>query len=269
MKNPQILILPDIHGRDFYKDALKEAVELGIDIVCLGDYLDPYPYEELHEGGVSRPLKELIALKKEHPHKVHLLIGNHDSSYIFHPKMCRARYDILNGPIYSGIFERNALSFDLFLDTNIAGKRFLFSHAGITRMWMDEVRRNLGLETDNLDAFLEKLNYMFKEFCLSNEKNSIWSFLSHIGVERGGHEVSGSMIWADFFEHTDSKNWLPDSDIIQVVGHTQLRYNPVRVDNRLFCLDCREPFYIDSEGVIRSYYNDRSIMDTDNFSVEQ
>lgn len=57
--NPQILILPDIHGRDFYKDALKEAVELGVGIVCIGDYLDPYPCEELHEGGVSRPLREL------------------------------------------------------------------------------------------------------------------------------------------------------------------------------------------------------------------
>ena len=87
MLNPRILILPDIHGRDFYTDALKEAFELGIDIVCLGDYLDPYPYDELHKDGVSKPLKELLAIKKEHPHKVHLLIGNHDSSYMFHQSM--------------------------------------------------------------------------------------------------------------------------------------------------------------------------------------
>ena len=60
MNNPVVLVLPDIHGRDFYKDALKEAVESGIDIVCLGDYLDPYPYEELHEGGVSPSLKIII-----------------------------------------------------------------------------------------------------------------------------------------------------------------------------------------------------------------
>lgn len=50
MNNPVVLVLPDIHGRDFYKDALKEAVDSGIDIVCLGDYLDPYPYEALHGG---------------------------------------------------------------------------------------------------------------------------------------------------------------------------------------------------------------------------
>ena len=35
MINPEILIIPDIHGRDFYKDALSEAVGLGIDVVLI------------------------------------------------------------------------------------------------------------------------------------------------------------------------------------------------------------------------------------------
>ena len=262
MNNPVVLVLPDIHGRDFYKDALKEAVESGIDIVCLGDYLDPYPYEELHEGGVSRPLKELIALKKEHPHKIHLLIGNHDSSYMFHPSMCRSRYDILNGPIYTGLFQKNALSFDLFFDMNIAGKRFLFSHAGITNRWLSAVGKG------DLDITLQWLKTSLMEFCLDRTKNEIWDYLSHIGEDRGGKEMSGSIIWADFFEHTDPKNQLSDSDVIQIVGHTQLNYNPVRVDDRLFCLDCREPFYIDRDGIVRYYHNDKSIMDTDNFSIK-
>ena len=43
MINPKILILPDIHGRTFYKKALWEAVDEGAEIVCLGNYLDPYP----------------------------------------------------------------------------------------------------------------------------------------------------------------------------------------------------------------------------------
>ena len=43
MINPKILILPDIHGRKFYCKALCEAVDKGAGIVCLGDYLDPYP----------------------------------------------------------------------------------------------------------------------------------------------------------------------------------------------------------------------------------
>ena len=269
MINPEILIIPDIHGRDFYKDALSEAVDLGIDVVCLGDYLDPYPYEEIHEGGVSKPLQELLLLKQESPHKIHLLVGNHDSSYMFRPSMCPARYDYLNGPFFQRIFQNNSTAFDLFLRFEIAGKRFLFSHAGITNTWMKKVSLDLGLNEDNIDTFLNTLNYRFKEFCLSRDKNAIWSHLSHIGEERGGNNSGGSMIWADFFEHTDSQNLLPDPDIIQVVGHTQLNYNPVRVDNRLFCLDCRDAFYIDCDGIIRYYHNDKSIMDTDNFSASK
>ena len=36
--NPKILILPDIHGRTFYKKALWEAVDEGAEIVCPGMY---------------------------------------------------------------------------------------------------------------------------------------------------------------------------------------------------------------------------------------
>ena len=79
MINPKILILPDIHGRKFYCNALYEAVDEGAEIVCLGDYLDPYPGDDLHEKGVFAPLKELVEVKKQHPDRVHLLIGNHDS----------------------------------------------------------------------------------------------------------------------------------------------------------------------------------------------
>ena len=45
---------------------------------------------------ISKPLQELLALKLESPHKIHLLVGNHDSSYMFRPSMCPARYDYLN-----------------------------------------------------------------------------------------------------------------------------------------------------------------------------
>lgn len=48
MNNPVILILPDIHGRGFYKESVKEAIDKNLEIVCLGDYLDPYFGDEIH-----------------------------------------------------------------------------------------------------------------------------------------------------------------------------------------------------------------------------
>jgi hypothetical protein len=262
MNNPVILIIPDIHGRDFYKEAIREAVDKNIEIVCLGDYLDPYFCDVLHEEGVFAPLSELVELKKSRPRMTHLLLGNHDCSYFYSRRVCPSRYDHENALWYHGFFRSNAQLFALFYDTCIAGKRFLFSHAGITNRWLSAVGKG------DLDITLQWLKTSLMEFCLDRTKNEIWDYLSHIGEDRGGKEMSGSIIWADFFEHTDPKNQLSDSDVIQIVGHTQLNYNPVRVDNRLFCLDCREPFYIDSDGIVRYYHNDKSIMNTDNFSIK-
>ena len=39
--NSRILIIPDVHGRTFWRDAVEAAGEMPI--VFLGDYLDPYP----------------------------------------------------------------------------------------------------------------------------------------------------------------------------------------------------------------------------------
>lgn len=41
------LIIPDVHGRDFWKDA---ANRFPGNIVFLGDYLDPYPLEGISPG---------------------------------------------------------------------------------------------------------------------------------------------------------------------------------------------------------------------------
>ena len=254
MNNPVVLVLPDIHGRDFYRSALREAVEENIEVVCLGDYLDPYFGDVLHEEGMFAPLKELVELKKSRLHMTHLLLGNHDCSYFYSSRICRHRWDYDNALWYHGFFRDNAKHFSLFYDTCIAGKRFLFSHAGITSRWLSAVGKG------NLDQTLQWMKTSLMEFCLDRTKDEVWGYLAHIGEERGGNSQSGSIIWADFFEHMDKSNWLDDENLIQVVGHTQLNYHPASVGSRLYCLDCREPFYIDSEGVIRSWQTDDDIM---------
>jgi len=39
-----ILIVPDVHGRNFWKPVLEYTGE----VIFLGDYTDPYPYENLN-----------------------------------------------------------------------------------------------------------------------------------------------------------------------------------------------------------------------------
>lgn len=72
-----IIIISDIHCRDFYKPALKIKDK---PIVFLGDYLDPYPWEGFSfENGLAN-LEEIIDFKKQNPDRVTLLLGNHKIS---------------------------------------------------------------------------------------------------------------------------------------------------------------------------------------------
>lgn len=77
-----MIIIPDIHGRTFWKYAVKgrETEE----IVFLGDYVDPYTeLEGIEPSKGLVALKEVIEFKKHHPENVTLLLGNHDLCYNF------------------------------------------------------------------------------------------------------------------------------------------------------------------------------------------
>ena len=69
----KILIVPDTHGRDFWKVPNIEEYDK---IIFLGDYLDHYPDESTHEHDIEN-FKDIIEFKKKYPDKVILLLGNH------------------------------------------------------------------------------------------------------------------------------------------------------------------------------------------------
>jgi predicted phosphodiesterase len=73
-KNTNMLIIPDIHGRDFWKEEVKKTKD---PIIFLGDYTDPYPSEGFDPKVIPGYIKEIIEI----PEATRLL-GNHDLSYI-------------------------------------------------------------------------------------------------------------------------------------------------------------------------------------------
>ena len=73
-----ILVIPDVHGRPFWKDAVEKHSEDCEKIVFLGDYLDPYPWEWITRKMTIENFKEIIKYKKDNQEKVVLLLGNHD-----------------------------------------------------------------------------------------------------------------------------------------------------------------------------------------------
>ena len=78
MSTKETLIIPDLHGRAFFRDTLSEAVRDNVEVVCLGDYIDPYVEDGITNDEAFSILEELLEVKKARPHMVHLLIGNHD-----------------------------------------------------------------------------------------------------------------------------------------------------------------------------------------------
>ena len=44
----QVLVIPDIHGRTYWKEATAKYPNLPV--IFLGDYLDPYSYEGITSG---------------------------------------------------------------------------------------------------------------------------------------------------------------------------------------------------------------------------
>lgn len=95
-KDIKTLIVGDVHGREFWKEPVKTVLENSdAEIVFLGDYHDPYPHEfdadwELDANANTEYLdtsisnfKKIIELKKQHPDRITLLLGNHKVNIAF------------------------------------------------------------------------------------------------------------------------------------------------------------------------------------------
>ena len=54
MNNRKLIIIPDVHGRSFWRDAVKRNP--GAEFIFLGDYLDPYPDEGYTDEEVIKGL---------------------------------------------------------------------------------------------------------------------------------------------------------------------------------------------------------------------
>ena len=235
-----MIVIPDIHGRTFWKEPVKES--LGKEhIIFLGDYLDPYEDEHIAKAFAFGRLAEILVLKKEHPDDVTLLLGNHDIHYLT-PKGRGSRYDYLCAEEIGKVFLLNAGLFQLAHVAKLGGKRFLFSHAGILAGWMDHNREYLDDATP--DTIAGGLNGMWAD-------HSAWpvlfSMLADVPVSRWGRAPFGSPVWSDVDDMRTDAPELPG--YYQVFGHSQQEHEPV-INDHFACLDCRRAFRLSDEGEI-------------------
>jgi hypothetical protein len=230
MKN-EILIVPDIHGRDFWKPALEYTGE----VIFIGDYVDHYPQEDFSEENAYEGLQRIVAFKKEFPERVTLLVGNHEFHY-YDMKFQASRFD---GKYYEKYHE--ILTGDtsgLFQMCKQVGK-YLFIHAGITKGWYDLHHEELLEQGDTLEA---QVNGLFR-----NKPSSFYECSGY----RGGWDDFSSPIWADVNELWEESEHFA-SDIIQIIGHTQILKDEPIIKENVWLVDNKQ-LYLLQNGELKKY----------------
>ena len=253
----KILIIPDVHGRDFWREPVKQELNNSeTSIIFLGDFTDCYPYEwepnfDYRQHTVDN-FKEIIELKKQNSDRITLLLGNHDCGYAISDTICSSRMDRTHLSELKELFRENRELFQMAEECNIAGRHFIFSHAGILKGWARSV---WGDEADDTDFnVVSRLNNAW----LDNDMN-ILSRLGDYDDYRGWDGFQyGSPVWSDI------RSWIrvtPEETYgFNIVGHTQLSHQVVL--DQIADLDCRKVFYIDDQGVLRSYDTDEECVKT-------
>lgn len=252
----KILIIPDVHGRDFWREPVKKVLEESdAPIIFLGDYVDPYPYEwENVMDGDSKIdykahavdiLEEIIQLKKDNPNRITLLIGNHDGGYAIGPDICTSRRDYRNATRIEKDFDANIDLFQLADEITINGKHIIFSHAGIGKRYAEIV---FGKDVVTEDNVVSLFNNAWE-----SQNFEILDTLKIYDIYRGwGGFDYGSLIWADAREWGNNEGVGQEGFGYMVFGHTQLEEKPY-ISDKFADLDVRKAFYINSEGEIKEF----------------
>lgn len=245
-----MIVIPDVHGRLFWKEAVAAAKE-DETIIFLGDYLDPYSHEfekdplmaqfaetnKTKSNHVLNNFKEIIEFKKQNPDKVVLLLGNHDCTYAISTRICDCRRDSINNKKICELFKQNKDLFTLAHYLKIEDKEYVFSHAGLHKEYAVSV---FGEDVkDSILKAVNELNYHYKE-----ETANVLYSLSVCSWYRGGFSKTGSIVWSDVREWVKSQSSdeeLVEYDAYQIFGHTQLYSDPI-VTDKFACLDCRRAF---------------------------
>lgn len=240
----KILVLPDIHGRNFWKNCnFKEADH----IVFLGDYFDPYSDEGITPKDSINNFKELIKYLEDNDclDKSEFLIGNHDVHYLFDYVSISSRYDEKNKNIYKellvDLLNKDLLYFNTWITQN--NVTYLFTHAGINKNWFDRHSELCDIKSAGLIKHIP-INELSEDEILA---------LDEIGLIRGGWSITGGPLWDDVREFIKYPKF---SSYYQVFGHTQLNHeifiSDIRKENPnincedFACLDCRHAFIIEN-----------------------
>ncbi len=240
----KIIIIPDVHGRTFWKEAVEQSCDK---IIFLGDYLDPYGWEGISEEDAIANFEDILKFA-ENRKDCKLLLGNHDCGYIW-SDVCSSRRSRVYATDISHMFNENFDQFDLAYQVIQNDKKFLFSHAGIHKRWIDLIIDDLEINAPDINIADLLNNWLH---CDEYNKNYFLGMYSNFRGWLGGD--FGSCIWADVREWSselDNRNENEKLGYYQIFGHTQLEEEPI-IQDTFACIDVRRYFILEDCKLIDS-----------------
>lgn len=187
------LVLGDIHGRSIYKDIIKK--ESPDQVIFLGDFASSH--ENISPNKQIAEFDWVIDYKKIHPNTI-ILRGNHDCEAMgYYWAEC---YPKAEGYIMWA--DRKKIWLDntqwVYIDEDL---KTIFSHAGVSQIWMNDSRIKSVYEINNL------------------EPSELFGFIPESLFDTYGNSVTQPLTWI-------RPQSLCKCNVIgydQVVGHTPQR----------------------------------------------
>jgi predicted MPP superfamily phosphohydrolase len=197
------ICIGDLHGRSVWK--LIVNMEQDADrVIFVGDYFDSY---DLNTDAQLNNFLDILEFKKSSGKEVVLLLGNHDAHYD-----SRVGYTGTSGYQQVGRYQiepvidanREHLQIAYQLD------KYLFSHAGVSQVFMDDI---FGKDNWNIDNVAEELNELFRY------KPHAFTFN---GWDPYGNDDKQTPIWIrpSALMRANKKSELK-AKYIQIFGHTE------------------------------------------------
>lgn len=143
----KILVLGDIHGRTIWKDIIEK--ENPDKVIFLGDYVSTH--DNISSTQQINNLEEILTYKENNPDKVILLRGNHCVQHLgYYWAECSGWDPKIWQYMSESNFKERFLKLTqwIYIDENL---KTIFSHAGISDVWMDNSNINSIYDINKLE----------------------------------------------------------------------------------------------------------------------
>lgn len=223
----KICVIPDLHGSSLWRDITERELGQVDRFVFLGDYFDSKHDGKSPEAELAN-FEAILAFAERHG-AVDLLIGNHELHYMG-GTICRGYQPELEPLLGTALAKLVATG---RLRCTAQWGRYLFSHAGLSLVWMMLMR------CDTVEAVNDK----FRELPI------LLDFSPYARSQ--GDELGNSIYQSPLWIRPEALAEVGLDTLHQVVGHTpveEISYLPIGDYRAIYCdTELRQYLIIDTE----------------------